>query len=512
MPVPRNTINNRMRAFELYINEDSSNATIVAKASKSPAALNMAIQGIDAINDAARKAVDIFKSRESAKKAPAPVATPAVKPETPPVNPQPIQNTVESIEEAGPAPAPVDSIAELKAKLNDNAELMKYLKFQAGKGDKQATNLVKQLTAKAAELSVLLDSAITQASESYKILDPYLKKMLSRMGSDGPAEVAKMRTIFQKDEIPTNDAIEFLKAAQNGDVIDMVKLVRTSDGVIDSFVKPKLRKTFVKVIGDFFDVLPQATGGNIGPGEVAFTLLGNPVEKVRKGDLMVGAEPNGEKFEIKAGNTTIPQTKKGAGTPKLSGAILGGDKIPTGKSAWPAVKKILDVAGFTDTEVADTDGKPYPNYRLNNVGMKQFNDAIIAQKIPTKRVAQAFSDIINILYPSVWDENVLTDITEILKRGKGKIVLATVKPGEAKALENNNDLMRYITSKALETYKQDVGKDNFIFFNKTTRTFKVLRGDEFNQDLSDPSGKLKVIRGIDWNDGAYKASPGLMLF
>jgi hypothetical protein len=292
-----------MRFFELHINEDSSNATIVAKASKSPEALNMAIQGIDAINDAARKAVDIFKSRESVKTAPVPAAPPApvaaLPPAVKPVIPQPAQNAVESLEEAVPAPTPVDSIAELKAKLNDNAELMKYLKFQAGKGDKEATNLVKQLNAKAAELSILLDSAINQASESYKILDPYLKKMLSRMGSDGPAEIAKMRTIFQKDEIPTNDAIEFLKAAQHGDVINMVKLVKTKEtSTIDKFVKPALRKTFVKVIGDFFDVLPQATGGNIGPGEVAFTLLGNPVEKVRKGDLMVGAPPKNEKFEI----------------------------------------------------------------------------------------------------------------------------------------------------------------------------------------------------------------------
>ena len=505
-----------MRAFELHINEDSSNATIIAKASKSPKALNMAIKGIDAINDAARKAIDIFKSRESAKKAPVaaaakPAATPAAKPEIQPNSPPPVQDTIESLEEAVPATAPVDSISELKAKLNDNAELMKYLKFQAGKGDKQATSLVKQLNAKAAELSILLDSAINQASESYKILDPYLKQMLSRMGSDGPAEVAKMRTIFQKDEIPTNDAIEFLKAAQYGNVIDMVKLVKKSDGKIDSFVQPALRKTFVKVIGDFFDVLPQATGGNIGPGEVAFTLLGNPVEKVRKGDLMVGAPPNGEKFEIKAGNTTIPQTKKGAGTPKLSGAILGGDKIPTGKSVWPAVKAILDTAGFTDTEIADKDGKPYPNYRLNNVGMKQFNDAIIAQKMPIKKVAQVFSDIIEVLYPSVWNESVLTDIIGILKRGNGKIALASIGPGEAGSLENNNELMRYITLKALETYKQDAGKENFIFFNKTTRTFKVLRGEQFTQDLSDPNGKLKVMRGIDWNDGSYKASPGLML-
>jgi hypothetical protein len=500
-----------MRAFEFHLKEDTAEASILAKASKSPEALSMAIRGIDAINDAARKAIELIKSKSSAKQPVAkqpPVVTPAPVSTQPPTTPQPA-TTVESLDEAEVTPQ--DSISELKSKLNDNADLLKYLKFQAGKGDKQASTLVKQLKDKAAELSKLLDSAISQASESYKVLDPYLKQMLSRMGSDGPAEVAKMRTIFQRDEIPTNDAIEFLKAAQHGDVIDMVKLVKQSDGVIDNFVKPKLRKTFVKVIGDFFDVLPQATGGNIGPGEVAFTLLGNPVEKVKKGDLMVGTPPKGEKFEIKAGNTTIPQTKKGAGTPKLSGAILGGDKLPIGKSVWPKIKEILDTAGFTDTEVVDTAGKPYPNYRLNNVGMKQFNDEIVAQKMPVKKVAMVFSDILRTLYPSTWDKNVVFDIEKILKKGKGKIVLSTVRPGEPAALENNNELMRYITLKALETYKQDPGKDNFIFFNKTTRTFKVLRGDEFAKDLSDPNGKLKIIRGIDWNDGAYKASPGLML-
>lgn len=506
-----------MRAFELHLFEESTNTSIIAKASKNPAALSMAIRGIDAINDAARKAVEIIKSKTSNPPAAAkPVSltpqiqkTPSATAQQSSNNRMSQQDTVESLDEANTAD--VDSIAELKLKLNDNAELLKYLKFQAGKGDKQATMLVKQLSDKSAELNSLLDSAITQAAESYKILDPYLKQMLSRMGSNGPAEVAKMRTIFQKDEIPTGDAIEFLKAAQYGDVIDMVNLVKTSDGNIDTFVKPNLRKTFAKVIGDFFDVLPQATGGNIGPGEVAFTLLGNPVAKVKKGDLMVGSAPNGEKFEIKAGNTTSKQTKKGQGTPKLSGAILGGDKIPNGKSVWPAVKQILDNAGFNDTEVTDTEGKPYPNYRLNNVGMKQFNDEIIAQKMPIKKVATVFSDIIKVLYPSVWDKNVLAEITGILKRGNGKITLAKVQRGEAGSLENNNEFMRYITLKALETYKQDAGKDNFIFFNKTTRNFKVLRGDEFNKDLTNPNGKLKVIRGVDWNDGAYKASPGLML-
>lgn len=485
-----------MRAFELLLKEDSAESSILAKASKNPAALSLAIRGIDAINDAARKAVELIKTKST--KQPVPVTGQAS-------TKLPANRLGESEVE------PIDSIAELKTKLNDNAELLKYLEFQAGKGDKQASSLVKQLKNKAAELNTLLDSAITQAAQSYKVLDPYLKQMLGRMGNNGPAEIAQMRTIFQRDEIPTDDAIEFLKAAQYGEVINMVELVKRSDDVIDKFVRPDLLKTFVKVIGDFFDVLPAATGGNIGPGEVAFTLLGNPVQKVRKGDLFIGTPPNGEKFEIKAGNTTVTKTKKGDGTPKLSGAILGADKLPVGKSVWPKVKEILDTAGFTDTEELDKDGKPYPNYRLNNVGFQQFNNEIAAQKMPIEKVALVLSDILNLLYPSVWTDKVFKDIEQILKNGSGKLALAKVKPGEPKAFENNNELMRYITTMALSVYKQDPGKDNFIFFNKTTRTFKVLRGDEFTQDLSNPNGKLKIMRGIDWNDGAYKASPGLLL-
>ena len=63
----------------------------------------------------------------------------------------------------------------------------------------------------------------------------------------------------------------------------------------------------------------------------------------------------------------------------------------------------------------------------------------------------------------------------------------------------------------LNVYKQDPNKDNFIFFNKTSRNFKVLKGEEFNQELDSNSSNLKIISGIDFNDGSYKASPRLYL-
>jgi hypothetical protein len=500
-----------MRAFEFSTKIIMTEAEAVAsdlgklldKAKDRPDVIQKIGSGIDALLNATNKMVSAMKSKEN--KVAKPVAKTAPKPIIPPSQ---INKPVESLDEAT-----VGDIPKYKQKIQAIEENIKLLSTMK-QLDPKILDVIKNLQKEIDGFEQLIEKELEAAAESYKQLDPYIGQMLERMSANTPSEIAKMRTIFQKDEIPTKDAITFLQYAAQGSVIDMEKLIASppqKDARIDDFVEPKVKKTFEKVIGDFFNILPQATGGNIGPGEVAFVLLGSPVEKVRKGDLKIGGE-SGEKYEIKAGDTKPTVTKKGTpGKPKLSGAILGGDKIPTGKSAWPKIKSILQKAGFPDVESTTKEGDPYPNYRLNNVGMTQFNKAIEENDIPVETVADAFSQIIKTIYPSVWDETVTDDVLAILKKSGGKIKLADLKPGEPQSFENNNELMRYITKKALETYRQDAGKENFIFFNKTSRGFKVYKGDEFNKDLDDPQGKLKVIRGVDWNDGSYKASPGLQV-
>ena len=505
-----------MRAFEFYQNKlimteaeavASDLGKLLDRAKDRPDVIQKIGSGIDALLDATNKMVAAVRSKEPDNKSkPAPNN---LKPITPPSQLNQPEQSVESLDEAT-----VGDIPKYKQRIGAIEENIKLLSTMQDK-DPKIKEIVGKLKTEVEELEKDIEQSLEDAAEAYKELDPYISQMLQRMDADKPAEVAKMRVIFQKDEIPTKDAIAFLQVAAQGEVIDMEKLINSdpsSDKKIDDFVNPTIKKTFEKVITDFFNILPQATGGNIGPGEVAFILLGSPVEKVRKGDLKIGGEEDGEKYEIKAGDTKPTVTKKGTpGKPKITGAILGGDKIPTGKSAWPKIKSILTKAGFPEVESTTKDGDPYPNYRLNNVGMNQFNKGIEQNNIPVETVADTFSQIIKTIYPSVWSENVTKDVLAILKKSGGKIKLQDLKPGEPQSFENNHELMRYITKKALETYRQDGGKENFIFFNKTTRGFKVYKGETFNKDLDDPNGKLIVMRGVDWNDGSYKASPGLQV-
>jgi hypothetical protein len=344
--------------------------------------------------------------------------------------------------------------------------------------------------------------------EEYLSSDADIKKMLGRLpGSDSVGNVASMRTVFRRPGITEPAAKLFLKAAASGQVIDMIKLVNSKKKgkgeKIDDYVRPELKDTFTKIISDFLNFIPGATGGNIGPGEVAFILLGSPTSKVEKGDLLIGDE----KFEVKASSESPGKlTKSGeAGAPKASGAIFGADRMNNGKALWPSIKKILNKHGIEQTEeLATRKGKTgmAPMFKFNQRGLAQYNAAFEKLRFDINQSAHVLHDILKKMYPSVVtpESEVYSDLVNILRQSNGRID------------ENiNGKLMRYIAMIALRVYRQDPGKDNFIFFNKTTRDFRVYRGIDLDKDLMNPDGDLKVIRGIDWNDGSYKISPGIYL-
>jgi hypothetical protein len=343
-----------------------------------------------------------------------------------------------------------------------------------------------------------------QGIAEYKQLDTFIAKMLERIpNANTPAEVAKIRTMFEKDNIKPEDAKIFLQAAAEGKVIDLLKMIEAREGNIDTFVNPLIKNTYKQVILDFFNILPTSTGGNVGPGEYALILLGSPAEKVAKGDLLIGKD----KYEIKASSIKrAPMTKLGQpGKGGASGAVLGGDKIPIGKSVWPAVNKILKKYGIESTEIEDPKkpGQMKARYNLNLPGLERLNQSRGWNKLNISNKANLLSDIIYAIYPSllIKKEEITKKIQLILKDYDGNI--------GAESYDNN--FFKLLTKITLNVYKQDPNKDNFIFFNKTSRNFKVLKGEEFNQELDSNSSNLKIISGIDFNDGSYKASPRLYL-
>jgi hypothetical protein len=413
-----------------------------------------------------------------------------------------------------------DPVAEV-----DTETVNAVLSFLAKQGDKTATmylmdgakilgdKRVQAALQKKAEVHTELGK--TLGVEEYKQLDTYISKLLQRIpGEDTPAKVAAMRTMFEGDRITPDEAKKFLLAATEGKVINMLGIINSpTAGVgesVDDYVNPELLNTYKKIILDFFGLMPSKTGGNIGPGEVAFILLGNPAEKVSKGDLLIGAE----KYEIKASGTKLSAAQQekqsrgidmsGAGSP--SSAILGGDKIPIAKGLWPDIKVILKKYGIKDvvepSKRKEKAGELVPRYKLTKTGMAQFNNAFRTvsnlSTIPAR--AKLLGEILQKLYPTTVNAKTYKKLEQILEKNGGFL-----------EEDNNGTFMRYVTYLALQTYRQDPGKENFIFFNKNSRTFRVFKGKAFDQELQKPNGDLRIIKGIDWNDGSYKASPGLYL-
>jgi len=94
---------------------------------------------------------------------------------------------------------------------------------------------------------------------------------------------------------------DFLQACADGKVINMLGVIQDSRGNIKNHVNSKYQKVFdVFVKENIFSYSPGTTSGAIGPGEMALSMMGNPAEKGKKGDLKIGDQ----EVEIKASKAT----------------------------------------------------------------------------------------------------------------------------------------------------------------------------------------------------------------
>lgn len=111
----------------------------------------------------------------------------------------------------------------------------------------------------------------------------------------------KILDMQEGSDVSGQEIKEFLEACVRGDVINMLQVIGTSQGNIKDHVNPKYQKVFdVFVEENIFSYAPGTTSGAIGPGEMALSMMGNPAEKGKKGDLKIGDE----EVEIKASAKT----------------------------------------------------------------------------------------------------------------------------------------------------------------------------------------------------------------
>lgn len=360
-----------------------------------------------------------------------------------------------------------------------------------------------------ASISIFIKSYEAKKEAAKKAITDLAGEVLSRIAKESPSDSEKesLIAIFTQNNIPEEHMKFFLEGAKTGKIINMTKLVSSYQGKIDDHVNKPYQAIFSKVIGNFFNLADgMRTAGNIGPGEVAFVLLGNPAKKMNKGDLEVGRET----FEVKASSDSPgPLRKDGTpGASKPNGAVFGAKVNQKPASAWPIVQSILNKYGIQQT--TRQSAKPDPEsgkykelerFKINASGMTDLNQQLDLLKMPKDNRANLMADILEQLFP------------KIVKKNK-KVFVERVKATQDRVTghfptEDSGELMKLLAKTALEGYKLEKHKENFIFFNKTSRNYYVFRSEEVDEAIDD--GTIRLFKGIDWSDGQYPAAPKMYI-
>ncbi len=171
----------------------------------------------------------------------------------------------------------------------------------------EAINFVKEVTGVLVTLGnkvqgyqddVDTSSMTSRDRASYKKMSVNAEKFTKTLKQ---ALFGKILDMQEGSDVTQDEIKGFLQACVDGKVINMLKVISTPSGNIKDHVNPEYKKVFdVFVQENIFSYSPGTTSGAIGPGEMALSMMGNPAEKGKKGDLKIGDE----EIEIKASAKT----------------------------------------------------------------------------------------------------------------------------------------------------------------------------------------------------------------
>ena len=179
---------------------------------------------------------------------------------------------------------------------------------------------------------------------------------------------------------------DFLNASKQG-IIPLGSLVDQGGGNIkDAVTKTKFKQlSTMGFIDELLDLMPAQTGGAWGPGELGLAILGSPVSKGDKGDIMVG----NRKIEIKASN----DPKKGGRI--NTSAVKNGKAGKAGAAKaisnfFSKIKKKFDGKSIGVTKT----GKPVNAYNVNSLSwMQAVNQVIIQAKAKREDVIEFLDEL-----------------------------------------------------------------------------------------------------------------------
>jgi hypothetical protein len=285
---------------------------------------------------------------------------------------------------------------------------------------------------------------------------------------------------------------DFLNSSKQG-IIPLGSLVDAGSGNIkDAVLKTKFKSlSTMGFIDELLDLMPAQTGGAWGPGELGLAILGSPVSKGDKGDIVVG----NKKIEIKASNDP---TKGGrVNTVAVKAGKAG--KAEAGKAVGNFFSKIKQKFDGKTIGATKT-GKPVNAY---NVNVKSWLDAINQKILQTKASRQ---DVITFL------DEISTAALNV--PAKGKIDFNYSRAVANDGTINGDELRREYLRVILGYYNSIEGVNDILIINPSNGNFNVVDAtdvDSIMQKLKD--GVLGTSSSvINFGDPQAKLSPQLGVY
>jgi len=312
----------------------------------------------------------------------------------------------------------------------------------------------------------------------------------------------KIVDIQEEADVTPDEIKTFLAACVEGDVINMLSVIGTSRGNISQHVNPKYQKLFnIFVEQNIFSYSPGRTSGAIGPGEMALSMMGNPAEKGKKGDLKVGDQ----EIEIKASAS--------------SGGRLNSKSIAKATSGWEywrrGIQNILkDAPKDRMIVITDKKGKNV-KVPLNKFDGDQYNITKGKAKLGSKynwsqkgfdalnkEVLNLYSDFDKTF--ELFDTTIKSLVLNIdkIKNADKLIARAIEDDGTVDWMKMN----KAYTKIAYESYHLADGITTIMFLRTDTLDYTIVQdGDELVNSLGDT---VITGAGFGWNDDQQTPTPG----
>jgi hypothetical protein len=325
----------------------------------------------------------------------------------------------------------------------------------------------------------------------------------------------KILDMQEGSDVTSEEIKNFLEACVNGDVINMLDVISRSEGNIKNHVNPKYQKVFdVFVQENIFSYSPGTTSGAIGPGEMALSMMGNPAEKGKKGDLKIG----NEEVEIKASAKT--------GGRFNSKAIA---KATTGWATWAkGIAKIMQNAPEDATiSVTQKDGseklvpareyngnrynvikkkaKEGSKYNWNASGFKALNIEVLKPYANKRETYELFESTI---------KSLVQNYDKLSNQQAGNTHHKPFDPGKLIADAINDD--GTVDMKEMNIAYSKIAYSSYHLADGIT-VVMLLRTDNLNyvifrnaDDLVQQMGGDKIVTGggFNWNDDQQTPTPG----